>query len=222
MPLETSTHHAAGRTIEAVRHEVGTDPSRPWAVVFHEIWGLTPFVEASVLALGAAGYNAFAPSFTGAYGGERGYPYSDMTTPREIRSKFVDAEIDALVDAIAADIGVRPALALGYCWGGYAAAHYSAHHPQTRVLSFYGPGIGGLGDAIGKLEGQLHYARQDNFIKPEHVEAVRAKAGSGLEIFDDYEANHGFMCWERPVFDRPSMLRGTERAFGYATGLATR
>jgi carboxymethylenebutenolidase len=213
MSLETLKCKALGREMTVSRYMAGESENRPWAVLFHEIWGLTPFIRASVAALGSAGYNVFAASFTEAYGGEVDYPYADMESARKLRARYVDDEINQMVDEIASGLAARVELAVGFCWGGYAACNYALHRKQVRVISFYGPDIDRL--SALEFEGQLHFAQKDHLIGPEKRSAVEKMRGPGLKIFDDYDANHGFMCWERPAYDEAAMRRGLARASAY-------
>jgi carboxymethylenebutenolidase len=218
MSLEMLKCQALGRDVTVSRYMA--DEKRPWAVLFHEIWGLTPFINTSVAALGSAGFNVLAPSFTEAYGGDVAYPYADIENARALRARYVDGEINAMVDEIAAGMGARISLAAGFCWGGYAACHYALHRGNVPVISFYGPDIDTL--AVAGLKGQLHFARKDHLIGPNKRAIVEEKATADLTIFSDYEANHGFMCWERKAYNEPSMKMGLARAFASARAAAER
>lgn len=179
---------------------------RGGVVVIQEWWGLQDQITGVCDRLGEAGFVALAPDlYAGAI-----IPYHDI--------KSADHEMNALDFHRATDQATRGAARhllasggkvgiTGFCLGGIITVMGACRIPELSCgVAYYGlPSPEDYDPAAIRVPLQGHFAAEDNWCKPEHVDAFEqavAAAGKDVAIFR-YAAKHGFVNEQLPhVFDR--------------------
>ena len=148
----------------------------PAVVMIHEFWGLREDIAGKADALAAEGYVVVAPdTFRGvSVAWVPAAIWNVVSTP----SGRVDADLRAVVDALAADPAVDPEriVVMGFCYGGGAALRYSLSDPRLAGTGvFYGTLItdaGRLDDLPGPVLGI--FGAEDAQIPVAEVQAFEA------------------------------------------------
>ncbi|MFL5270926.1 MAG: dienelactone hydrolase family protein [Anaeromyxobacteraceae bacterium] len=192
-------NRASGGTARGYLAEAA-DPKAPGVLVIQEWWGLQGQIQATCEQLAKDGFTALAPDL---YEGKV-VPYHD--------SGAASAAMNALDFKVATGEVVRGAAKhlaargpkvgiTGFCMGGAVTVIAAAQLPEvSAAVCFYGlpPGnVAGPKDVRVPLQG--HFADQDDWIKPEMVDAFEKglkEAGKTFEVYR-YHAHHAFMNSER-------------------------
>jgi len=148
----------------------------PAVVMIHEFWGLREDIARKADALAEEGYVVLAPdTFRGvSVAWVPAAIWNVVSTPAE----RVDADLRAVVDALAADPAVDPQriVVMGFCYGGGAALRYSLGDPRLAGTGvFYGTLITDA-DRLASLPGPLLgiFGAEDAQIPVAEVEAFEA------------------------------------------------
>lgn len=179
-----------GRT----RAYLGTaEKGRPGIVVIQEWWGLNDQICGIADRLARAGYNALAPDL---YKGrvtqapdEAGHLMNGLDFPAATHQ-----DIRGAVQYLKT---MSPKVAVGgYCMGGALTIAALVHVPEVDAgVCFYGiPDAAFADPARIKKPFQGHFANQDDWCTPAHVdklEAAMVAAGARPQIHR-YEARHAF------------------------------
>jgi carboxymethylenebutenolidase len=123
----------------AYRADPPGDGPHPAVVMIHEFWGLREDIAGKADALAEEGYVVVAPdTFRGvSVAWVPAAIWNVVSTP----SGRVDADLRAVVDALAADPAVDPEriVVMGFCYGGGAALRYSLSDARLAGTGvFYG------------------------------------------------------------------------------------
>ncbi len=186
-------------------------------VVIQEIFGVNAHIRDLVDAYAAEGYAAIAPAFydRAERDADLGYGDADRKAGMELRAKIErdmavnDMAAAAEAVSLAGKVGV-----VGFCWGGQLAwigadsGHFSA------AVTYYGGGIDTLLDLKPKCPVMMHFGEADQGIPMDKVEAVRA-ADTGAQIFTYPDAQHGFVCEERPSFQAAATASAGQRSLEF-------
>ena len=192
---------------------------RGGVVVIQEWWGLQDQITGICDRLGRAGFAALAPDL---YAGTV-IPYHDI--------KSADHEMNALDFLEATDQPTRGAAQhllasggkvgiTGFCLGGIISVTGACRIPELSCgVPYYGlPSPEDYDPAAIRIPLQGHFAEQDNWCKPEHVDAFERAvelAGKDVTIFR-YAAKHGFVNEQLPnVFDRATFDLAWQRTLSF-------
>ena len=139
----------------AYRSDPSGEGPHPAVVMIHEFWGLRASIAEKADALAAEGYVVVAPdAFRGvSVDWVPAAIWNVIGTPAE----QVDADLRAVVDALAADPTVDRdrIVMMGFCFGGGAALRYSLSDPRLAGTGvFYGTLIDDP-DRLANLPGPL-------------------------------------------------------------------
>ena len=180
----------------AAYHAGVSDARRGGLVICHAIWGVTPHLRELADGYAELGYETLVPSLFDRF--QSGFAERD-SDPALIAAQMSFGErthwgadvLDAVQAAI--DALQPPVFALGFCFGGttawLAAARCSG---LSAVASYYGGNIIDYVAETPKVPTILHMGKLDEFIPPEHVEAIR-EAHPDLPVYM-YDAGHAFVA----------------------------
>ena len=196
---------------------VGT--AKGGVVVIQEIFGVNHHIRSVADEYAAAGYVAIAPQIFDRAERNVELGYTDQAEfDKGIRLAFSDLKMEqtlldlqATVTALSEHgrVGV-----VGYCFGGLLTWLSCCELEGVAAGSaYYGGGIAGQADRQARCPVMMHFGEHDKHIPMTDVETVR-KAQPDVQIFV-YDADHGFNCSERPVFDQPSAATARERTLAF-------
>jgi carboxymethylenebutenolidase len=183
----------------------------PGLLLFQEIFGVNRHIRAVAEQYAQAGYVVLAPDMFWAQVKRVELSYVDAD--REAAFKYMQgcdqnaliADIKAYAGALSSRAESTSKLlgAVGYCMGG-RMAYLAAAHVGAAASCYYGGGIQNNLQFAANITSpiQFHYGAKDKMIPSDAVNAVRAAVPSG-EVFV-YDADHGFNCWDRAMFDAQS------------------
>lgn len=184
-----------------------SDASAPGVVVIQEWWGVQGQIRGICDRYAAAGYNAIAPDL---YAG-RAVPYhNSASAAAEMDALDFRSATEGIVRAAARYLGAprRKTGITGYCLGGVISILAAIRLDEFAAsVCYYGipqPGLADLRNVHIPLQG--HFAKVDDWCKPEHVDALEDAlklAGRTYEIYR-YDAAHGF-CNEETEQYRPDL-----------------
>jgi carboxymethylenebutenolidase len=116
----------------------------PVIVVIHEIYGMTPWVQAVADRLAAEGFIAAAPDLLSGMGPNGGGTESLGNNVGQTIAKLTDDEKVKRLDAVRAYALALPSATkmnacIGFCWGGTASFMYASRQPGLNAaVVFYG------------------------------------------------------------------------------------
>lgn len=195
----------------------------PGLVVLQEIWGVNAHIRAVADQYAADGFVVLAPDvfWRQEPGVDLQYTETDTQKARHLMQNLdtshAVADLVATANALRARAEVSGKVgAVGYCMGGRLAYRLAASGAVDTSVCYYGGGIQNQLDVAPAVQVpiQFHYAALDAHIPPDAVRAVKAAfAGHPQAEFHDYpEADHGFNCWGRPMYNQRAATLAHGRA----------
>ncbi len=189
----------------------------PGVIVIMEAFGLNDNIRKIADRFAAEGFVALAPDIyfrqpNNVCG------YNDMPNAMRLMQSVKDDEVTGDVQAAVTYLKtlkeVKPKFGItGFCMGGKIAFLTASRIPDIGASApFYGggmvtPGAGGKApiDYVDGLRAPVlaFFGGKDAFIPMDQVEKFKStlqKAGKQAEVVVYAEADHGFMCDERPVY----------------------
>lgn len=189
-------------------------------VVIQEIFGVNPHIREVCEGYAADGYVAIAPALFDrderglelpydAEGFRRGGPLARKLDPRQTL-----LDLQAAVQACAADGGALKVGVVGFCYGG-TLAWLSAAQLDGIVcaVGYYGSHIVRMLELQPRVPVMLHFGERDEMIPLSAVEQIRS-AHPALNIHV-YAADHGFNCDHRASFDAAAAALARTRTLGF-------
>jgi carboxymethylenebutenolidase len=187
-------------------------------VVIQEIFGVNHHIRAVCDRFAEQGYVAVAPAIFDRI--ERNFQSGYSEAEVAIARKFVAApdwpamlrDTQAAIDSVK-DVG--PVGIIGFCLGGSVA--YAAATKLTGLsaaIGYYGGAIVKFADDKPTVPTQLHFGSQDHGIPLSDVEIIRSKRPE-VEVFVYDGAQHGFGCYERASYDKPSADLARQRSLAF-------
>lgn len=96
---------------------------------------------------------------------------------------------------------------IGFCFGGTAAFVGAAHLDPDCAVSYYGSGVAGAIDLIGRVTCPIlfHFGGADPYLPPADIETIDAAATGrdNVEIVVQPDAGHAFDNGFNPMFSNP-------------------
>jgi carboxymethylenebutenolidase len=185
----------------------------PGIILFQEIFGVNKHIRAVADQYALDGYVVLAPDmfWRTEPGVDIGYTEADMKTAMGLAQKM---DFDQAVKDMSSAVNTLRALpectgkvaSLGYCMGGFLSYLCAANGDVDAAVSYYPGRIGSRLDLADKIKCPLliHFAGKDQHIPKETVDAVQAaftdRKNAVIQVYQ--EADHGFNCWERKVYDQ--------------------
>ena len=190
----------------------------PGLVVVQEAFGLNENIKDITNRFAAEGFVAIAPNLFFRYP-DNVVPYSELPRAIGLVGKLEDDQIvgdmTAAVNYLKGLPGVKPNIGtVGFCMGGRVAFLAACRIGEVKASApFYGGGMvtprqpGGKApiDYVGDLSAKVlaFFGGKDAFIPITEVDEFRdalKKAGKPAEVVFYPDADHGFMCDDRPSF----------------------
>jgi carboxymethylenebutenolidase len=189
----------------------------PGVIVIMEAFGLNDNIRAITDRVAAEGFVAIAPDIYFRQP-DNVVGYNDlpnaMRLMQSVKDDEVTGDVQAAINHLKTLRELKPKFGItGFCMGGKIAFLAACRVPDIGASApFYGGGLvtpGASGKApIDYVDGLkapvlAYFGGKDAFIPMDQVEKFRStlqKAGKQAEIVVYEDADHGFMCDERPVF----------------------
>jgi carboxymethylenebutenolidase len=173
-------------------------------VVIQEVFGVNSHIRAVADGYAAEGYYAVAPALFDRVepGIELGYEGSDAERGVEFAFNRLQmpqtlADIQAAIDHAS---GFGKVGMVGYCFGGLLTWLSACQlNGLAAASSYYGGGVPGQADMTPRCPIILHFGEQDDYIPMDTVRQFMARHPD-LAVYT-YDADHGFNCEQRPMFD---------------------
>lgn len=190
----------------------------PALVVVMEVFGLNDNIRNLADRFASEGFVTLAPHLYFRVPGKNVAGYSEMPDAFKLAASLNDdqvvADMGACIDYLKTQKDVKPKFGVtGFCMGGKITFLTACRNNAVdAAVPFYG---GGMVTAQPGRKAPIEYVNQlrapvlaffggkDAFIPAADVEKFRAetqRAGKNVEIVLYPEADHGFMCDERPSF----------------------
>ncbi|HEX6958249.1 MAG TPA: dienelactone hydrolase family protein [Ferrovibrio sp.] len=211
MGTMTNLTAADGHRFEAYIAEPKT-AAKGGLVVIQEIFGVNNHMKSVCDGFAADGYYCVAPALFDRIqrGVDLGYSPEDIAKGRELRGKmnWTDCMRDVTTAVAAAGAAGRVGIT-GYCYGGGVTWLAAAIVPGLSAsVGYYGGPWAELIDNAPQCPALLHFGAKDAMIPVTLAQTMKAKHPTITTHI--YDADHGFNCDQRPVYD------------GYAAALARR
>ncbi len=198
-------------------------------IVIMEAFGLNGHIEDVTRRVAAEGFLAVAPDLYHRYENNQA-GYDEMDKIFEMMGNLLDdhslMDVDAVLDYLA-DQGISSDRAgiTGFCMGGRVAFLTAISRPVGAAVTYYGgaivtdgftPGQPKLADRHGDLRCPWLglFGDLDGMIPTDGVEQLRSDLGGSArptEIVRYAEADHGFLCDERPSYNADAAADGWAR-----------
>jgi carboxymethylenebutenolidase len=186
-------------------------------VLIQEIFGVNHHIRALVDEWAGLGYKVCAPAMydRAEKNFEVGYDEEGRQRGMAARGKL-DAK-NHVFDYQAAHAAVKDAgkvAIMGYCYGGTVAWQGAQTGPFDASICYYGGGIADMLGADAKCPVLMNFGEKDQGIPLEKVAAI--KAAKPYAIVNVYPgAGHGFVCNERPSFQKEATDLARTRALAF-------
>ena len=200
--------------------------SGPGLVLWQEIFGVNPHIQAVAEQYALDGFVVLAPDtfWRQAPRVQLGYVGPDREQAVALMKGYAASDALADIEASVSAVRARPEMkggklgTLGYCMGGRLAYLTAATAAVDAAVAFYGGGIHIQLERATSIQCpmQFHYAEMDDNIPLDAVERVRAAmAGKRAEIHVYAGAHHGFNCWARASHHAPAAALAHGRTLAF-------
>ncbi len=185
----------------------------PGLVIIQEIWGVNAHIRAVADQYAMDGYVVVAPDIFWRQEANVDLTYDEAGTKKAFQYMQGMNGPDAVADLVATvqALRSRPETtgqvgAVGYCMGGRLAYHLAASGTVETAVCYYGGGIQNDLDLAASISVPVlfHYGALDTHIPAAAVDTVRAafKAHPNAQFHVYADADHGFNCWGRPMYNQ--------------------
>lgn len=204
-------------------------------VVIPEAFGLNGHIENVATRFADDGFVALGIDIFHRAGGGVA-PYTDFKQAMALFDGLTDDGLTADLAAALQHLGEsgfapsRVAI-VGYCFGGRVAFLGGVRFPLGAAVSYYGGGIAAQGafkafppliDQVGRLQSPLlaFFGDLDRSIPVDQVEELRAALDRDAPSIDSEivrypEADHGFHCDERPMYNAHASADAWQRTVAF-------
>ncbi|MDX2353136.1 dienelactone hydrolase family protein [Pseudomonas sp. NPDC077382] len=184
----------------------------PGIVLIQEIFGVNDHIQAVADQYALDGYVVLAPDlfWRTEAGVNLGYSEADWDKAFALMKKL-DFDL-ALTDLRSTATALRArgdctgqVASLGYCMGGVLSYLCAANAGVDAAVCYYPGGIETKLDQAGKIECPilLHFAEEDQYISADAVASARSALATKHAQIETYPGvDHGFNCWERPMYNQ--------------------
>lgn len=187
----------------------------PGIVLIQEIFGVNDHIQAVADQYALDGYVVLAPDlfWRSEPGVQLGYGEADWERAFELMKTLdFDMAIDDLrrtADTLRRRDECNGRVAsLGYCMGGLLSFLAAANAGVDAAICYYPGSIETRLDQAERITCPtlFHFAEEDHYISSDAVAAVEQKmAQVGQAQIETYPGvDHGFNCWERPMYNQPA------------------
>jgi carboxymethylenebutenolidase len=185
-------------------------------VVIQEIFGVNAHIRSVTDGFAAEGYVAIAPSLFDRVRRGIELDYNDKTMQegqgyvKQLQHEEILKDLSAAIAVVkhAGRVGV-----VGYCWGGTMAYVAACELPVACAVAYYGGSIVKYLDKKPKRPVMYHFGEQDQSIKPEDIEKIKAVHSQG--IYYTYPAKHAFNRDVGPNYEPQSAALARQRTLEF-------
>ncbi|MDR3426195.1 dienelactone hydrolase family protein [Silvimonas sp.] len=190
----------------------------PGLVLIQEIWGVNEHIRTVADQYAADGFVVLAPDVFWRQSPRIELKYDDVDTPKAFGHMQALDQPAAVKDLVGA-VNTLKALpevtgkiaTVGYCMGGRLSYLTAANSPDVAAGVAYYPGaINTVMDQAATLTApvQFHFGGLDTYITHAVREAVIDTLGDRdeTEIYVYENADHGFSCWGRAMYNQNAAL----------------
>lgn len=183
----------------------------PGLLLIQEIFGVNAHIQAVADQYARDGYVLAPDLFWRSQPGiQLGYTEQDWKRAFELMKQLdFDLAIDDLRRSVETlrqrDECSGEVASIGYCMGGLLSFLCAANAGVDAAICYYPGGIENRLDQAEKIRCPtlFHFAEKDHYISADAVAAVRqAMAGKSAQIETYAGVDHGFNCWERPMYNQ--------------------
>lgn len=184
----------------------------PGLVLIQEIFGVNDHIQAVADQYARDGYVVLAPDlfWRSQPGVKLGYAEQEWKRAFELMKQLdFDLSIDDLRRSVETlrqrDDCSGEVASIGYCMGGLLSFLCAANAGVDAAICYYPGGIENRLDQAEKIRCPtlFHFAEKDHYISADAVVAVRqAMDGKSAQIETYADVDHGFNCWERPMYNQ--------------------
>lgn len=198
----------------------------PGIILIQEIWGVNQHIRDVADQYAMDGFTVFAPDVFWRQQPRVDLGYNEVDNPKAFAFMGALDRPNAAMDLAATAAALRAHEAcngriasVGYCMGGALSFVCAASGVVDAAVCYYGGGIHTMLDRVSsiKVPMLLHFAEKDGHIPMTAVESVQAAFKGRDEVrIDVYsDADHGFNCWGRPMYNQKAaaLARGRSLAF---------
>jgi len=202
MTNTTQLAAADGHHLDAYLHTVPS--AKAGVVILQEIFGVNHHIRSVVDRFAAEGFTAIAPALFDRVkpGIELAYDDKGMEEGKKLAfglpPEQVLSDIDAALQFVLGQVGVRKVGVVGYCFGGsFAWLSATRLRPSASVV-YYGSMAAKFSTETPHCPVMMHFGEKDKSIPASDIEIIRA-AHPDIPVYL-YDAGHGFSCNERPSY----------------------
>ncbi|MCD6073736.1 MAG: dienelactone hydrolase family protein [Rhodospirillales bacterium] len=186
-------------------------------VLIQEIFGVNHHIRALVDEWAGLGYKVCAPAMY-----DRAEKNFEVGYDEEARQKGMAARAkldpkNHVFDYQAAHAAVKDAgkvAIMGYCYGGTVAWQGAQTGPFDAAICYYGGGIADMLGADAKCPVLMNFGEKDQGIPLDKVAKIKeAKPYAIVNVYPG--AGHGFVCDERPSFQKEATDQARTRALAF-------
>jgi carboxymethylenebutenolidase len=212
----TNLTAADGHRFEAYIAEPKGAP-KGGVVVIQEIFGINGHIRSVCDGYAADGYYCVAPAIydrleRGVY---LGYTSDDIARGRDLRGKMSwDDCMKDVRTAVAAASSAGRVGTVGYCYGGGVTWMAGATIAELSAsVGYYGGPWAELADRAPLCPSLLHFGAKDSMIPTSLAAQMKAKHPTITTHI--YDADHGFNCDQRGVYDAGAAVTARRRTLGF-------
>jgi carboxymethylenebutenolidase len=194
-------------------------PTHAGLVVVQEIFGVNPHIKHVTDSFAKEGFLAIAPALFDRVEPGVEMPYDDSSQKKGFKyvtaldQKKTIADIDAAIIYLRAQPGITKIGVVGFCWGGTLAFLANTRLDVDASVSYYGGGIQFYLEEKPKAPSIYHFGEQDDHIKSDVWDAVRAALPESPVY--TYDAGHGFNCDARESFAPKAAAEAMTRTLAF-------
>lgn len=185
----------------------------PGLVLIQEIFGVNHHIQAVADQYALDGYVVLAPDlfWRTQAGVSLGYSDPEWAIAFDLMGKL---DFDLAIQDLGITLKTLRArsectdkvASLGYCMGGLLSYLTAVNTDVDAAVCYYPGSIDSKLDLVSKVTCPIliNFAEQDKYISPAAVAAVKAAFSAAkrahIEVYPGVD--HGFSCWERPVYNQ--------------------
>jgi carboxymethylenebutenolidase len=193
-------------------------PVRAALIVIQEVFGVNAHIRSVADRFAKHGFLAIAPALFDriekhvelSYEGEDRQRAFALMPRLDFEKALLDVE--AAIEYGSRETG-KPALVVGYCFGGTIAWLSATRLHPAAAVGYYGGNIAKFNEEKPRVPVILHFGREDSHIPLEDVDKI-AKAHPEVQVFT-YPAGHGFSCDARSSYEPKSAAEAFERTLTF-------
>jgi carboxymethylenebutenolidase len=202
MANTTQLAAADGHHLDAYLNTVPS--AKAGVVILQEIFGVNHYIRSVVDRFAAEGFTAIAPALFDRVrpGIELGYDEKGVEEGKKLAFGIppdqVLKDIEAAIQFVQGQAGMRKVGVVGYCFGGSFAWLSATRLRPSAAVVYYGSMAAKFALETPHCPVMMHFGEKDHGIPVADIEKIRT-AHPEIPVYL-YDAGHGFSCTERPSY----------------------